>query len=272
MLLFTGTLAALMLFLMDLERPRWALLPVVAVLAGVLTWWQLRHPRPFIDLRMLGRNRALTLTYLRHGLAYLVIYVVMYGYAQWLEEAHGLSSFHAGLVMLPMSVAAAACSLLSARTKGIRGPLVAAAVLLLAGSAVLLVTGHRAPLAALLLAAVLFGLPQGWSPPATRPPSTARPRATAWGGGRAATHRAVPGRDHRGRADRPLLRVPGVGRRAARGRGDGRGAEPGRPRPDRRRPRTARPDLNPSSSPSRSHVLKETPCPSPHSTRTPRSS
>ncbi|MBP8538349.1 MFS transporter [Streptomyces sp. MK37H] len=161
--LFTAALTTLMIFLMDLARPNWALLPVVLVLAGVLTWWQLRRPRPFIDLRMIGRNRSLALTYLRHGTAYLVIYMVMYGYAQWLEEGHGYSASRAGLVMLPMSGAAAVCSLLGARTKGIYAPLVLAAVLLAAGSGVLLLADESTPLVALLLAAVLFGLPQGLS-------------------------------------------------------------------------------------------------------------
>ncbi|MEE4595859.1 MFS transporter [Streptomyces sp. DSM 41524] len=161
--LFTATLTTLMIFLMDLARPNWALLPVVLVLAGVLTWWQLRRPRPFIDLRMIGRNRSLALTYLRHGTAYLVIYMVMYGYAQWLEEGHGYSASRAGLIMLPMSGAAAVCSLLGARTKGIYAPLVLAAVLLAAGSGVLLLADESTPLVALLLAAVLFGLPQGLS-------------------------------------------------------------------------------------------------------------
>ncbi len=159
--LFGATLTTAMLFLMDLEHPRWPLLPLVAVLAAVLTWWQLRRRAPFIDLRMLAHNRALSFTYLRHGLAYLVIYCVMYGYTQWLEEAHGYSSFHTGLIILPMSLAAAVCSVLGARTKGIRAPLTLAAVVLTAGSALLFVADHTTPLAALLLAGALFGLPQG---------------------------------------------------------------------------------------------------------------
>ncbi|MEV0276587.1 MFS transporter [Streptomyces sp. NPDC050610] len=159
--LFGATLTATMLFLMDLDHPRWPLLPVVAVLAAALAWWQLRRPSPFIDLRMLAHNRALSFTYLRHGLAYLVIYCVMYGYTQWLEEAHGYSSFHTGLIILPMSLAASVCSVLGARTKGIRAPLTLASALLAAGSAMLLVADHTTPLAALLLAGVLFGLPQG---------------------------------------------------------------------------------------------------------------
>ncbi|WP_409061356.1 MFS transporter [Streptomyces sp. SYP-A7185] len=160
-LLFTGALTCLVVFLLDLRHPLWWLLAPVVLLGAVLTWWQLRHPSPFIDLRMLGTNHALARTYLRHGLSYLVVYCVMYGFTQWLEEARGFSSLHTGLVMLPMSLAALACSLLGARTKGIRAPLITAAVLLAVGSALLLVTSGSTPLAVLLLAGACFGIPQG---------------------------------------------------------------------------------------------------------------
>ncbi|WP_328470971.1 MFS transporter [Streptomyces sp. NBC_00448] len=159
--LFAALLTSLMLFLMRLAAPPWPLLPVAAVLGGVLAWWELRRPAPFLDLRMLARNRPLSLTYLRHGMTYLVVYCVMYGYAQWLEDAHGYSSATAGLLMLPMSVAAMATSLLGARTKGIRAPLITAAVLLLGGSGLLLAAGHTTPAVALGAAGALFGLPQG---------------------------------------------------------------------------------------------------------------
>ncbi|MCB5912247.1 MFS transporter [Streptomyces pinistramenti] len=159
--LFAATLTCAMFFLLRLDQPRWPLLAPVAVLAAVLVWWQLRHPQPFIDLRMLARNGALSRTYLRHGLAYLVIYCVLYGFSQWLEEAHGASSFHAGLIMLPMSCAAAVCSVAGARTKGIRGPLTLAALCLTAGSAVCLLLNGASPLIALLCAGALFGIPQG---------------------------------------------------------------------------------------------------------------
>ena len=159
--LFAAVLTALMFFLMRLGQPPWPLLALAAVLAAALTRWELRRSSPFLDLRMLARNRGLSLTYLRHGLTYLVIYCVMYGYAQWLEEAHGMSTARAGLVLLPMSVAAMATSLLGARTKGIRAPLTVAGVLLLAGGGVLLVAGHTTPALALAAAGALFGLPQG---------------------------------------------------------------------------------------------------------------
>ncbi|MFK0294692.1 MFS transporter [Streptomyces sp. NPDC090442] len=159
--LFASALTCAMLFLLRLDAPRWPLLAPTAALTAALVWWQLRHSQPFIDLRMLAHNRALVLTYLRHGLTYLVIYCVLYGFSQWLEQAHGFSSFHAGLVMLPMSGAAALCSLAGARTRGIQAPLTVAALCLTAGSAVFLLLRDTSPLPLLLLAGALFGIPQG---------------------------------------------------------------------------------------------------------------
>lgn len=159
--LFAGALTCAMFFLLRLQDPQWLLLVPTAVLGTVLVWWQLRRPEPFIDLRMLARNRGLGLTYLRQGLTYLVIYCVLYGFSQWLEEAHGYSSFHAGLVMLPMSGTAAVCALVGAQTKGIRAPLTVAAGCLTAGSAVFLLLHGTSPLPVLLCAGALFGIPQG---------------------------------------------------------------------------------------------------------------
>ncbi|WP_244967351.1 MFS transporter [Streptomyces cacaoi] len=160
-LLFAAALVTLMLFLMEPGRARLPLLAPFAVLGCAFVLQQLRHPAPFLDLRLLARHRPLLRTYLRHGLAYLVIYCVMYGFAQWLEESHGFSSLHSGLFMLPMSVTAGVCSLLGARTKGIRGPLTLAAALLVAGSGVLLLTTGSSPAAVLLAVAVVFGVSQG---------------------------------------------------------------------------------------------------------------
>lgn len=159
--LFATALTVLAVFLLDLAHPMWWLLAPFAVLTAALVRWQLRRPDPFIDLRTLAANAALSRTYLRHGISYLLIYVVMYGYTQWLEEARGYSSGHTGLLMLPMSVTALVCSLLGARTKGIRGPLTLACVLLTAGSGLLFLLDGDTPVAVLLLAGACFGIPQG---------------------------------------------------------------------------------------------------------------
>ncbi|RVU27728.1 MFS transporter [Streptomyces antnestii] len=159
--LFSTALTALVFFLLDLTHPMWWLLAPFAALTTALVWWQLRCATPFIDLRMLAGNGPLARTYLRHGLSYLLIYCVMYGYTQWLEEGRGYSSGHTGLLMLPMSVAALVCSLVGARTKGIRAPLTVACLLLTAGAGVLTLVSGDTPLAVLLLAGACFGVPQG---------------------------------------------------------------------------------------------------------------
>ena len=159
--LFAAALTVLVFFLLDLAHPRWWLLAPFVALTAVLTRWQLRAPQPFIDIRMLAGNGALLRTYARHGLSYLLIYCMMYGFTQWLEEARGFSSGHAGLLMLPMSVTALACSLLGAHTKGLRGPLTLACVLLTAGAGILLLLSGDTPLGVLLIAGACFGAPQG---------------------------------------------------------------------------------------------------------------
>ncbi|MFJ9174685.1 MFS transporter [Streptomyces sp. NPDC102360] len=160
--LFTTALTVLVFFLLDLSDPMWWLLAPFAALSGVLVWWQLRSRAPFIDMRMLAENGPLARTYLRHGLSYLLIYCVMYGFTQWLEEGRGFSSGYTGLLMLPMSLTAMACSLLGARTKGIRAPLITACVLLTAGAGLLVFLDGDTPLALLLLAGACFGIPQGF--------------------------------------------------------------------------------------------------------------
>ncbi|AEN12173.1 MULTISPECIES: MFS transporter [unclassified Streptomyces] len=159
--LFSAALTVLVFFLLRLTDPLWWLAAPFAVLTAVLAWWQLRTPRPFIDLRMLAGNGALLRTYARQGLSYLLIYCVMYGFTQWLEEARGYSSGHTGLLMLPMSLTALACSLLGARTKSLRAPLTLACGLLMAGAGILLTLSGSTPLAVLLLAGACFGAPQG---------------------------------------------------------------------------------------------------------------
>jgi len=107
---FGGMLAALLVFLMSLPHPDWVALAISAVLAALLVAWELRAARPFIDLRLLASQRALTRTYLRFGLTLLGVYVVLYGITQWMEAARGLFPEQAGLVLLPMGAVAALVS------------------------------------------------------------------------------------------------------------------------------------------------------------------
>ena len=159
--LFSGALLALMVFLLDIDHPRWIALPVAAVCAGLLAWHSLRRADPFIDLRMLAKHRPLSITYLRATLAFTVVYCVFYGFAQWVEGAGGYSAAQAGIATLPLSILAGVGSIAGARTKGLRGPFLLAFACSIAGAIALLCIDAASPLWLMAAAVAAFGIPQG---------------------------------------------------------------------------------------------------------------
>jgi MFS family permease len=161
LVLFAAALTGLMLFLMSLASPRWWLLGVTVVLLTALTARELRARTPFLDVRMLARNRALTTTYVRFAVTMLITYGFIYGWTPWLEQSAGLSAADAGLLMVPSFVVAAVGSALAARHSRVWPLLVAGAATLAAGSAGLLLLTGRSPLWLLLLISVVFGAQNG---------------------------------------------------------------------------------------------------------------
>ncbi|WP_372405807.1 MFS transporter [Streptomyces luteireticuli] len=160
-LLFTAALLPLMFFLTGLDRPDWPLLALGAVAAGALAVWERRARRPFIDLPMLAANRPLVRTYARYGASYLVIYCVLYGFTQWLEEERGYSAALTGVLMLPMCGVAALSSWAGARRGTVRGPLLAGTAAMIVGAAALAFTGPGTPVTVLVVIGIVFGLPNG---------------------------------------------------------------------------------------------------------------
>ena len=161
MLLFTGTVTAALLFLMAPSAAHWYLLPAAALLAAALAARELRTADPFIDLRMLGSNRPLLLTYVRQILYSTVTYCMLYGFTQWLEQGRGLSESGAGLIMLPLSLSAIGVATLTGRRKEIRGKLVVGSSVAALGAALLTLLRSGSPIWLLIVVAVLSGLPQG---------------------------------------------------------------------------------------------------------------
>ncbi len=161
MALFAGTLVALLLFLMHPHIADWYL-PVLAVAAGAaFTARELTYARPFIDLRILGGNTPLLMTYARALLAYVVSYSFLYGYIQWLEDGRGLSPGQAGLATLPLFATGIVVSVITGRRKEVRGKLLVAAVGQIAGCVLLLTLHPTTAVWLLLLVALVFGIPQG---------------------------------------------------------------------------------------------------------------
>ncbi|BCJ36508.1 MFS transporter [Actinocatenispora thailandica] len=166
--LFAATMTALMLFLLSLaSAPRWWLLPVVLALGAALVGHELRAAEPFLDVRLLGRNRALTGTYLRTALTYVAFYAIFYGVPSWLEQGRGLSAAGAGLVVLPIAGLGVFMTLVATRlvrTRGPRLPLLFGSLGLLVGGVVLATVVHAAtPVLALLAVSAVLGLPNGFN-------------------------------------------------------------------------------------------------------------
>jgi len=159
--LFAVALTALLVFLMDLAAPRWWLLAATAVAFAALTARELHAQTPFIDVRLLAGNRALTTTYLRFGATMLITYCFVYGWTLWLEQAAGRSAASAGLLMMPSFAVAAVVSAAAARLGRLWPPLVAGAAALTAGSALLAVLRVGSPLWLLLVVSVVFGVQSG---------------------------------------------------------------------------------------------------------------
>jgi MFS family permease len=180
-LLFAAALTALLVFLMNLAGPAWWLLAVSTVLLAALTARELRVQNPFIDVRLLACNRALTTTYLRFGVTMLITYCFIYGWTQWLEESAGRSPAAAGLLMMPSFVVAAVTSALAAKARNLRGPLIGGAAALTAGSLALCGLRADTPLWALLAISVVFGLQNGLNVVSNQTAMYAQAPATATG-------------------------------------------------------------------------------------------
>lgn len=158
---FGGAMTALLVFLLSLPRPNWVALAIALAVAVLLLWWELRASTPFIDLRLLASNTALSRTYARIALTYLGVYTVMYGISQWLEASRGYSPEQTGLLILPMTALAAIISGPISRRNLIRGPLIAAAVSSLVGSLGMLLLANNSPAVLIIAITLVFGITVG---------------------------------------------------------------------------------------------------------------
>ncbi|GAA4994410.1 MFS transporter [Actinopolymorpha pittospori] len=158
---FGGAMAALLVFLLSLPDVNWVALVVAVVLAVALVNWELRAAAPFLDVRLLASNLALTRTYLRQGLTQLGVYTVMYGVTQWLEAGRGVSAEQAGLLVLPMSALAVLVTRPIARRNLVREALIVSALSFMAGSAGMLFLGVDAPVIAIVAVTLVFGITVG---------------------------------------------------------------------------------------------------------------
>lgn len=160
-LAFALAVTALLAFLFSIPRPNWIILGAAVILFAALVVWELRATHPFIDMRLLVRNGALTRTYLRYALIALCVYIVLYGITQWLEAARGMSALSAGLLLLPTSLISGMVVIPISRRNLVRGPIIAAGIASLIGSVGVLLLGSSTNIIWIVLITLLFGVALG---------------------------------------------------------------------------------------------------------------
>ena len=162
---FVSALLLVMMAALDVAPGyRWWLLAAGTAIAALFVWRELRFTRPFLDLRLLGRNRPLMLVYLAFAVFSSVYYFVFFGLPQLLQEAGGYDPGVVGLLMLPlagMSVLATPWAVKAMGKFGVRRVLIVGVGLLTAAAALMwLLTGTLViPLVVVLTA--LMGVPYG---------------------------------------------------------------------------------------------------------------
>ncbi|GAF42361.1 MFS transporter [Rhodococcus wratislaviensis] len=166
--LFLGLVSSTMLFLLSLTTdPVWWLIPVWVLVLALFVQWERRADEPFIDVRALARNRALSATLARTLLTYTAFYCVFFGIPQWLQYSRGMSATEAGLTMLPVAVVGIGSTLFASRTYrryGVRRTLTVGTCALLVGGLLLAsVESSTAPIVVLLLVAAVLGIPNGFN-------------------------------------------------------------------------------------------------------------
>jgi MFS family permease len=166
--LFLLLITATMVFSLSLSsNPIWWLLPICVLSLGSLTYRETHTAHPFIDVRALVHNRALSVTLGRTLLTYTAFYCAFFGIPQWLQAARGMGALEAGLTMAPLAAAGFCSTLLATRTYrrfGARRTLAVGTVALLAGGVLLaLVERSSAPLIVLLSVAAILGVPIGFN-------------------------------------------------------------------------------------------------------------
>ena len=161
--LFSATISALLVFLMHLPAINGASasVTVVALLAFIV--WEMHAATPFVDVRALGSDSAMTLNFLRAMLTMLGAYVVMYALPQWLEDACHMNAGVSGMFIIPMGVVATIASLAIAKTPAVRMPLIVCCAAMAAVGVLLAVTSSSGSPLLPLLASSIAGLVLGLS-------------------------------------------------------------------------------------------------------------
>lgn len=161
-ILFTGGMICLMLFLMALSH-NFMLFALVGafIFFCAFVFWERAHPLPFIAVRMLAQNHELSVTYVRQFITSIIIYTVFYSLPQWMQISNHLSPAVSGLLMLPIAIFSAIASFAVARDNSNKAAKVTGSLTLIASCLLLLWFDKSVELISILLLTTLFGISNG---------------------------------------------------------------------------------------------------------------
>ncbi|WP_148046355.1 MFS transporter [Halostreptopolyspora alba] len=165
--MFVLAMGCLVGFLLSTANdPGWLLIPVSVVGAVALVLRELRVATPFLDLRMLGANRRLLMVFAQNTAINVVFYLGFLGLPQWLQGARDEGAGVAGTLVLPLAgISVVALPLVTRLLRRFdeRFVLITGGLLLLCGSAGLLLVDSSTPLWSLVLLTSLLGLPNAFN-------------------------------------------------------------------------------------------------------------
>jgi MFS family permease len=136
-------------------------MPVCALSLVALIFYSLGRKDPFLNVRMLMRNKALSLTYIRHLAHQTVIYSIFFGFPQWVEASAGYSPTEAGLITIPMYVLSAVGALAGGYLRNLRLAFAISALSMLIGCVLLFVLHAQSSAWLIACSIMFFGLPTG---------------------------------------------------------------------------------------------------------------
>jgi EmrB/QacA subfamily drug resistance transporter len=155
---------------------------VAACSSAILICYELRRDEPLLDPRFFG-SVPFTVAVVCAVIAFAATGGFLFLNTLYLQEVRGLSPFGAGLMLIPMALAAACCASVSGRlvaARGSRPPLFAGGIGMAAGGVLLLGVGPDTPFTYLGAAYLVFGISFGLvNAPITNAAVSGMPRTQA---------------------------------------------------------------------------------------------
>lgn len=165
--LFTMTLVSVLLFLLSFStEPRWWCLPIFLLGLVALIIRERAVPTPFLDVRGLAANPALTSVLVQQATIQLVFYCAFFSLPMWLESVQEFETAAAGAFVLPIAGLGVLTIPLAARLidrRGSRAALVLGSVVLLTATIGMQVLDDATPILVIVGFMVLFGIPNGFN-------------------------------------------------------------------------------------------------------------